>query len=278
MLATKSVIIFLLFDISKSLAFVCNPDSNENSDIDFERLESFDWKIVAKLEGKKDIERPFGFPLHKLMTVNMILSKTDKANLTSEVFTIEIHCDQAYEVLMISKVLYQDKLVSRPVVNFCSLSSSKIWTKVHFNYDYYEEMLIIYFCNSDVDFVVVFVKGKLDQVQKKKITQKTLKILEQHSSSLLIDNNMTFIDGLSASSDYCPEIYSNCEPTIVKETTSIIVSKSKRMIWLLAIPSILLLCVGVFFFIYFVKKKVDKRYRTQNFPRSVVIIQPFDLD
>jgi hypothetical protein len=99
----QTATIILLLNAPISFAFVCNLKSTAiNADIDFERLASYQWYIAGKVEGKTDIERPFGFPLHKLTTVNTVLSKPKIANRTTEVFGMEFNCGKFYAVMTVS--------------------------------------------------------------------------------------------------------------------------------------------------------------------------------
>jgi hypothetical protein len=57
--------------------------------------------LRKKIEVKTD-KRHFRFSLHKLMTVNTLLSKPEIVNRSTEIFAIEFNCGNFYAFMMVT--------------------------------------------------------------------------------------------------------------------------------------------------------------------------------
>jgi hypothetical protein len=178
--------------------------------------------------------------------------------------------------------VYETGKWTQTSLSFCSLFNFITWPIAHLNYNYNQEILVIYFCNSKIDYAMAFTKArKLDQNKKYDIIEQTARLLQLHSSSLLNDFNMSFVDEDGATSDNCVEVNTDCQqmPFEERESAKDQPKQKKYMIWI-AIPLFIAIFIVVVLVDCLMKavRVIRIRRKRRTAVRSVVILRPFNLD
>lgn len=283
---SKVIIIFLFVQTLSSFAFVCNQSSTEqNMKIDFERLVSFNWTFAAKIEMNQDTERPVSFPLHNMMTIKMVFTTPLAKYLSRKLFAMEFFCGKFYAFLSVTPIEESKDLDNNMVYGFCSINNVLVWPKVDFYYSHKNGILVMYFCSSSIEYVVILTKTRnLTKEKKLQIVEESEKILKEYSSNLLSEHKMTFVDEDGASSEDCREMNTDCQrqnyvdenhlnnPTAVKET-----GKNFKIFWIASISILSFLIFAGFMIMVMKIVEIIKQRSRRNFIRSVTIIRPFSL-
>lgn len=209
-----ATVIFLILGLNTISAHICPNNSNEiNSAVNFENLATYNWQVSAKVDLNEDLERPFDFPLHRRMTVEISVNTVDSYAVVMSPFRIELHCADVLLMVQITKSVNVKQGSVEMVNSFCSWRDTIVWPKMFVHFDKQHQMLFFYICNNDIEYLVILSTfEKLSKTMKKTFMKESKKLLSKYNSTLLEQETLSFTDVDGFNSKDCIEIASVCKP------------------------------------------------------------------
>lgn len=276
--------LFLFCNLAFAQGFLCHKNSSKtNENIDFDEVSSFEWKLYARIEPKSfKTERPVAFNIYRSMSVKITSDNLVVLDGFICSLVMEFSCGNFYSYLSMAKVKDKSQNTSRMEYSFCSVEGNLIWSEVFLHYASSKRILVIYFCNKDIEFVTILTKvSEQTNVNKSEVIEETRKAVEPYYSNIFKYRQMLFYETDGINSSNCENIQSRCRRTDIfmfsdgNITKTTLKASNAFNIWkvFLSAAFALLVFVSIIQMVSKLVKCIKKRFR-----RNAVHPVSFNID
>ena len=209
--------------------FLCHKNSSKTNEmIDFEELSLFEWKLYARIDPKSsNVERPVAFNIYKSMSCRMTSTNFVLHDRIIQSIMMEFNCGNFYSYLFLAKVKDNSQNTTRMEYSYCSVKGNLIWSEVFLHYASLKRILVIYFCNKDIEFVTILTKiSEQSRVNQSEVIEETRKALSPYNSNIFKFRQMLFYETDGINSSKCENIRNQCKKSDIFLFSDLAISKT----------------------------------------------------